>query len=326
MPARVYFKNGYFRYLVPAEMRATVDKTWVKLGKTGKEALIAYAEFMAKQGISTGMASLFDRYFVEIVPQKAERTQKDNRREIEYLKKAFGHMTPQQIRPVHAAQYLDIRGRQSKVQANHELALLSHVFTWGKRWGIVDSNPCQGMARHKLKARTRLVSNEELAIFKKRATGFIKLYVDLKYQTGLRKGDLLKLKLSDIKDTGILIKTSKTNKAGLVVMTEELRATIKKIMSLNKVQGQTLICDKRGRPLKEGTFNSRWRECMNKALTSGELIERFTEHDIRAKHATDAQEQGLNATDQMLHENATTTKAYLRSKKTTQVTPLKPRF
>ncbi|KAA9820705.1 hypothetical protein CRE08_31060, partial [Escherichia coli] len=47
----------------------------------------------------------------------------------------------------------DFRGG-SKTQANHELASLSRVYGWGYERGYVKNNPCKGVRKFSLKART----------------------------------------------------------------------------------------------------------------------------------------------------------------------------
>ena len=84
----------------------------------------------------------------------------------------------------------------------------------------------------------------------------------------------------------------------------------------------TVICNPKGQKLSRNTFAGRWRKCILKALKETTLEERFTENDLRAKHATDVDEEGGNATDNLLHDDPKTTKIYLRSKKATVIRPL----
>lgn len=63
---------------------------------------------------------------------------------------------------------------------------------------------------------------------------------------------------------------------------------------------------------------------MNKALKETHLQERFQEKDLRAKAATDADEDGKDATELLGHGDRQTTKIYLRGKKIKKVSPYVP--
>lgn len=60
---------------------------------------------------------------------------------------------------------------------------------------------------------------------------------------------------------------------------------------------------------------------MRKAIHEGS-VELFTERDLRAKHATDADEQGFDATINLQHSDRRTTETYLRAKKVLRVSTL----
>ena len=61
---------------------------------------------------------------------------------------------------------------------------------------------------------------------------------------------------------------------------------------------------------------------MKGVIKEGIIKERFTEHDIRAKSGTDADASGLDAQALLGHEDAGTTKRYIRHKKAHKVAPL----
>ena len=67
--------------------------------------------------------------------------------------------------------------------------------------------------------------------------------------------------------------------------------------------------------MSESAFQNRWRAVMTRALESTDLVERFTEHDLRAKHATDVDAAGGDATANLLHDDKRTSDGYLRAKK-----------
>lgn len=323
MPKYVYWKNGAWRLMAPPHLRMYLpeQKTWHRLSADKHEALTRYAELMGNLQKESGMAKLFNRYDAEVVPHKAPRTQKDNRKELKKLRGVFENMHPAQVTTQHCQQYLDHRGKQSRTQANHEIALLSHIFRKALQWGIVTQNPVKGVEKHKIKPRDRYVEDWELDEFLTVATPFIKAYVDFKMITGLRQGDILALPLNALREEGIAVKTRKTGRRGNIPWVPELRQAVADLKACNKKQGLNLICDRSGKPLKESAFQNRWGACMRKAMAETELKVRFTEHDLRAKHATEVDEAGGDATDNLLHDDTRTTKTYLRSRKRTQITP-----
>jgi len=323
MPKYVYWKNGAWRLMAPPHLKVYLpgQKTWYRLGIENHEALARYAELMGNLQKETGMAKLFNRYDAEVIPQKAPRTQKDNRKELKKLREVFENMHPSQVTTQHCQLYLDKRGQQSKTQANHEIALLSHIFRKALQWGVVTHSPVKGVEKHKIKARDRYIEDWELDEFLLVATPFIQAYVDFKMLTGLRQGDILALPLNALREDGIAVKTGKTGRRGIIGWVPELRKAVADLKTCNIKQGLSLMCDRTGKPLKESAFQNRWGASMCKALEETKLTERFTEHDLRAKHATELDEAGGNATDNLLHDDSRTTKAYLRSRKRTQITP-----
>lgn len=343
IPNRVYWHRNQWQYKVRDDERRMLGRAWHPLGGTKDDLLpmfAAYAKLRERLGQSGGMDRLFTKWESEVLLHPSnpldysERTKQDKLKHLKTLRRAFGAMSPGHIRPKHCAQFLDIRGQSSKSQANQEFNTLSVVFKFAVRWGVVDINPCKGISRHKIKDRDRLPTRAELEALKSVSTPFIKLYIDLKFKTGLRQKDLLELKVSDcdFNSAGIPIKTSKTKKKGYIPWDDELKTIIKELMALNAVQGPTVMCVKGGKPVGQDTFEGRWWLCMERALapnnatnppTPPVLAERFREHDIRATHATVAEDEyGLDATDQLLHDNPAQKKAYLRSKKAVTVQPL----
>lgn len=323
LPRRVYFKDGRYRYKVEDHNRERLGKSWITLGKTEAEMWKSYSELMTKLEQGAGMAVLFDRYQNEVIPTKKPRTQKDNLAELKKIRPVFEHMEPQAVTMAHAYQYLDIRGKQSKTQANHEMALLRHIFTMAVRWGALQHNPLFGLRKHVVAVRDRVPEAWEAIAVKKHCSTLLKLWIDFKWQTGLRQGDMISLKVSDITKEGIKVKAGKNARRGLIHITPELQATIDQILGLNKVQGMTLFCNARGKPLTSRVIQQQFRKAVLKAIECGDLQEAFTENDIRSSFATLSEEQGHDASDQLLHRSGSAKNHYVH-KKTTPVKPLKP--
>ncbi len=137
-------------------------KVWVSyyyLDKSGKEitlgsdinlARLKWAELESKDKPHDLriMKAIFDRYERDVIPKKAERTQKDNLAELRQLRPFFNDAPIDAITPALVAQYRD--ARTAKVRANRELATLSHVFNLAREWGLTTrENPCQGVRKNK---------------------------------------------------------------------------------------------------------------------------------------------------------------------------------
>jgi hypothetical protein len=78
LPKRVYLRRGAYYFVDYAEK-------WHKLGRDLPTMYRRLADYLDEYPIRT-MNDVFDRYAVEVIPQKAPRTQKDNRTELKLLR------------------------------------------------------------------------------------------------------------------------------------------------------------------------------------------------------------------------------------------------
>ncbi|MBS3670657.1 tyrosine-type recombinase/integrase [Vreelandella boliviensis] len=322
---RVYWKSGAWRYKCNARQKALVGKSWIRLGETANEAQAAYEQWQERLFPKAGMGRIFDRYEAEIIPAKsAEATRRSNLQELKKLRAVFADCEPGDITVHDIYRYMDARGVQSKTQANHELALLKHIFRYAQRWGIIEHNPADPVTKFKLKPRDRYITHAEFSRFLKFTSPWVRRYALLKYKTGLRQRDLLTLRLDQLTPDGIVLRSSKAGKQAVIPWDDELRRLVHEIKADNLgrgKQGPTLFCKRDGMPYNKDKFHSRWQYGMRKAMHEGH-IERFTEHDIRAKHATDADDQGYDAMTNLQHSDRRTTEVYLRAKRVLTVSTL----
>lgn len=299
LPPRMYMYKGR-RKTTYYTITAANDR--INLGHDFVEAKRKLLEIDEGRPVSGSVAELIDRYMKEISPKKAASTHREELSGAKRLKDVFGKMDPKDLRPVHVAKYLDIRGQTAPVRANREKSLLSHIFSIGMRWGVVDSNPCKGVARNKETPRDRFVTDAELLSFCEYAertnqTGkMLSRVARLAYLTGQRRGDLLRLRLDLLTLEGIMITQSKTGSKVLIEWTPALKECISSIKALDRpVSGLFLICNRSGQPYTDGGFRSMWREAMSEWIKLGN--ERFTFHDLRAKAITRMVEDGRKAAD-----------------------------
>lgn len=299
LPAGWRHKHGAYYYRPPIQLRDLWDgKTEYRLGKTLSEAYRVWAEKLDYYADARLMGDLLDRYALEVIPLKAPKTQTSNQISIRKLKAVFGEMPIEAVKPKHVYQYRDIRGKQGKTAANRDIEVLSHSFTKAIEWGLCENHPIKGkVSKFSTPPRKRYVEDWELAETLKVASPFITSYIRLKLLTGLRRGDLLSLKVSDLQEDGIHITPRKTaNSTGkkiIIEWSDDLKFAVDQVMALRKkILSLWLFHTNRGQPyIKDnGTangFDSIWQRFMQKATRQTSLINRFTEHDLRAKVASD---------------------------------------
>jgi len=299
LPARWRYKHGAYYYRVPADLTELWDgKKEFRLGKTLNEAYRTWAEKLELYSDAKTMAELLDRYALEVIPTKAWKSQESNNLSIRKLKPVFGHMPIASVKPMHVYQYKDKRGKEGKTAANRDIEVLSHAFTKAIEWGLTENHPIKGKVRKfSTPPRRRYVEDWEIEEALKVASTFITNYIQLKLLIGLRRGDMLSIKLSDLKDDGIYVTPRKTanstGKSMVIEWSDYLRFTVDEIKNKRKkINSIWLFHTNKGQSYVKADatangFDSIWNRFMNKALNETKLTERFTEHDLRAKVASD---------------------------------------
>lgn len=323
LPPHMQLKHGAY-YFVGR------DKKWIRLSEDKALALAKWAELEGEtpvpetenKPIKGSVGELIMRYMIEISPHKAASTYQGNKLEAENLKKVFAKVPTHAVLPTHIAKYLDTRGQTSKVRANREISLLSHIFSYGMRWGAINSNPCIGVAKHKEKGRDRYIMDNEFEGVKNIAGELIATVMDFAYITALRKGDILSLKLDQITDEGIWVKQSKTGAKQLYEWSSGLRDVVNRAKALKRpIRGLYLFCNRQGKPYTDSGFKAMWNRVQVKWAEQGG--NRFTFHDIRAKALTDAKNLGMDAQTLAGHSSAAMTEHYIKQREFKRVIPLK---
>lgn len=314
LPERMYLRSGRYYYVTP------VGK-WIALSKLYPEAMRKYADLIDDHMAVNTIGDLIARYMKEVAPTKAENTFKIQLRQSKYLQAAFGHMRPDQLDQRGVYKYIDERSKKAPVGANREVALLSHMFKKAIRWGFADNNPCIGVERNTEKPRERYIEDQEYLAFKAFAGDQISAYMDFKYATALRRCDILRIRLDQLKDDGIHLTVSKTNKRTVIEWTDNLHIAVDAVRALRtRIGSLYLFSTRKGLPYTDDGFSSIWQRKMRKALEEGVLLERFTDHDIRAKTASDTNLE--HAQSLLGHASATITNKVYRNRKAAHVVPL----
>jgi integrase len=317
LPARWRQYHGAYFYQVPPGLEGACDgKKQFRLGTTLGQAAVEWAKRMnTADRPATYLRELLERYALEVIPTKAVATQQGDTASLVNLRKVFGEMRLVDIEPQHIYKYADSRvdrqGKKIPSTARHELGLLKHAFTKAVEWGLLPKHPFKGEVRLKgAKPRTRYIEDweivEALALPPIRKSGsvlMLQAYIRIKLLIGLRRGDLLRLRMSDITDAGIKVTPRKTASTTGITRTyewtPELKGAVDVAIAARPLdiapwlfctgKGACYFDEDTGRP--DG-WNSVWQRFMKRLLKDTKISERFTEHDLRAKCASDAESLG----------------------------------
>jgi integrase len=280
---------------------------------------------------------LLDRYALEVVPKKEITMQAHNAVAIKRLRAVLGAMPLTSIKPRHVYQYMD--KRSAKTAAKREIEVLSHAYTKAVEWGYVDRHPFKREVRLEgQKPRTRYIEDWEivecLSVESRRKSGSvlaIQAYMRIKLLTGLRRGDLLRMTMSNLKDDGIHVTPSKTEhttgKRVIFEWTDELREAVALAKSARPVSiAPWLFCNRHGECYfnddgRAGGWDTMWQNFMRRVIDETKVKEHFTEHDLRAKCASDAETLG-HAQALLAHADGRVTERIYR-RKPERVKPLR---
>lgn len=316
LPARVTFEHGAYYF------RRAADHKRIRLGREYPEAMKAWANLLQQTNVTQRLSSIMDAYLVsDMFLELKPRTQQDYHDAIRRLRPVFGEMYAEDLEPKHIYGYM--RRRNAPVRANREKATLSNVLQLAIELGYINKNPCKEVKRNEENPREREVLDEEVTAVLAYCPAWLKAYITLKSLTGLRQGDMLRLTLHSIKENGLFVPTSKNGKRMLFLWSDELLNAVEAVRAIKRpIHSIFLFNSNRGTQLSESGFKTAWSRAMNAAIKAKALTERFAENDLRAKVATDAHDQGQDATALLGHSsNAVTQRHYIRG--TRKVKPLK---
>lgn len=270
------------------------SRTTLKLcGRDATEAQVweAYRKMIASEQERHTVTGLIYEFFESVDFQElSSSTQKDYEKNARNVLKVFGKMLPSKVEPKHVRQYMDLRGKKSKTQANREKAFFSRVFRWAYERGRVDRNPCKGVKQFKEQARDRYVTDEEYNAVYRHANDAVKVAMEISYLCAARKGDVLALRLHDIREGGLFIKQGKTGVKQVKLWTPRLLRAIELAKSIGKkgqVRSTYIVVQPNGSAYSPDGFSHAWRNARIKAEKELGHKLTFTFHDIKAKSISD---------------------------------------
>lgn len=307
LPPRLYLKRGRYYYGRNQEFAGT--------NLTDAFRYWAEREATRAGGTPRTFKDLADEYRKRVIPTKAQRTQGDNLDELERLLKVFGTAPLDKVRPAHIAGYLE--HREAKVRGNREIALFSAIWNWGRSAGLVDAqNPCTGVRRNKEMGRDRYVTDDELQAVYERACWPVRDALDLHYLTGQRPSDVLKMRLTDVRDGFLWVRQRKTRQPLRLAVEGPLADVLDRIQGRSyKVTSLALVRDENGQPMTYDALFNRFEKAREAAGIHFQL------RDLRAKAATDLEDLAL-AQKLLGHSSRNMTEHYTKKRAGEKVRPL----
>ena len=259
-------------------MRQDGRDVWKPLGRDYGQALRLWAELEAEKLSARTVADLVSGYLADCESRLKPSTVTGYREFSRPLLAVFGAVECGALRREDVARYVRARNNYA---GNRERALLSAAYTWGRNVGLVTRDPTKGLnLRAKEAPRQRYVTDAELAALLA-ASGRLRPVIELAYLTGLRRGDLLALRVMDGGDAGIGVRIGKTGVVRVIEWTDALRAAWR-TCTAGRIGAAPVVAGRRGQPYTAVAFRQAWERLR---LRAGLPDVRF--HDLRRKTGSD---------------------------------------
>lgn len=305
LPACVYLKHGSYFFVKNGK--------WRNLGKDKKAALSEYLKMACRP--TNGMAGLIYRWFEDA--EISDGSMPVYKSAVKALAEAFKEFDPHEVT---ARDVLSLMHhfRKTPSRANLFRAVLSNVLDYGFMENSVERNVVKDVKPFKIKARDRYLSDSEFNEIRAKAKPVLQSMMDMLYLTGQRISDVIAIKHADLTDEGIVFRQQKTGHRMIVAWSDELRVAVASAKKTStNIKGMTLYSNRRGKAWSYSSINKMWLEAMRSVG-----IENARIHDIRAKSATDAKQQGLDSQKLLGHSTESSHNRYLRSKEIAIATPV----
>lgn len=310
LPPRLYRRGARFYYV-------THERRWIPLGTDRARALRAWADYEAQAAQPT-MQAMVERYVAECMDDTAKSTRRQYASYARAVTALWPDIPADQMTVYGILQYRNRRD-VSPAWYNGVLSLLRVAFDEALGWGWAQHNPAKAATFRATKQRERYLSDAEFRAIRAHAPGWMATAMDLSYLTALRPSDVVNMRWEDVSDT-VNLRMRKTKTRMAFVITDELREVLDRAKR-RTILGLYVIANDKGRPISMRRLQSKWKEaCVAAGVKDAQY------RDIRAKAASDADFEGMDATKLLGHHAKSTTDVYLRRKKARLTEPLRKKL
>jgi len=247
----------------------------------------------AREGVTT-MGELLDAYVADLLRRKdagevSGTTVTDYVRSVKMLRKAWERVRVEDVDVPMLYRWRDARGEDARVRANRERTVLFEAFKIAIRLGIVRENPVEYVTPFKEKPRDRYVSDAEFMAVFNVAPPTVQAAMLLAAVTGLRQGDILRVRRADFTDAGLTVHTRKTGQPLVFAWTEGLRRAVLVAVGARDFIPLVLLSTEKGKPYTSDGFRTLW----HRAREEAKLDRTFTFNDLRAKAGSESRDWRL---------------------------------
>lgn len=353
LPYRVYERFGRFRYSIRYNANRDTSniegfclscdvKDVVEIERIRKMAIVKVVKAQGQPLTGFTLKDGFDQYFgwqygleKDHPSRKQDITLKGNEQEKKKLLDIFGTTAPENITAKAVSMYMHAREKEGGAsKANKELALLSGVFNFMMRVGLVESNPCIGIAQNKTKPKNKVVDPSLLELFINvgREHGgsleVLTLALELAYTTTSRADEIRYLKRDNFQSDVLVVPVgkigNKSKKMDKKFVVEGEIARIRSRLLEILPESEFAFCNSKGDAYSRSGWGSNWKRLKEKVKVIA--VEKkipwvdFSLTDMRPASVTDRLRAGESVkqvmdstghkTDRMINEkyNLDTTK------------------
>jgi len=285
-------KNWYIDFYYEGkrykESVGAVNKTVAKEKLVIRKREVIQGTYKPKK-IETPFEKFREQYLEYSQSNKRPKSAARDEASLKHLQKTFDSKRLSDISPFLIEKYKTQRKTEGAkpMTINHEMACLRHMFTMAMKWGKAEKNPVREVKFLKEpQGKDRILTYEE----EKRLLNYVRSKTKSKHleaiiitalNTGMRKGEILKLKWEnvDFKTGYITVVETKNGEIRKIPMNKSLTTILKNVKSNARLKDddrlpEYVFCDKEKKPYRD--VKTGWWKALKEAQ-----IENFRFHDMR---------------------------------------------
>lgn len=281
---------------------------WFNLGKDFADALAKYAAANRGDHVLRTVGDAVTAYLADCAGRLKPSTLEGYKISADRLVDQFGDALLSEVKTSHVYAYMS---RDGRTRSNRDKALLSAAYSFARRQGAFDGvDPTKGLQwRNPERPRNRYIEDAELDTLTLKASPKLAAMMRLSYLTGLRLGDVLRLRWEDVGTEGLHITAGKTGKRAVILWSDALRDAVDNARRLARKDAVYVFegRSKRGKPYTPSGVKAMFRRVKIKAG-----LPDVTFHDLRRKAGSDV--DAAHATQLLQHGDARVTSKHYRAK------------